>query len=96
MNIHIQYQHCPHNSNLDDFIKEEIQSDPLLSKDFFTSVKCFITKERHRDQNVYNAKMIVHNKQHEDFVCSLSSSDPYSPWSELIKKTHHHFDKLFR
>jgi hypothetical protein len=96
MNLNIHYQHCPHSKELDTFIKDEIQSDPLLNKDFFTSVKCFVTKEDHADQSIYKAKLIVHSKNHEDFACSLDASDPYSPWSELIKKTHHHFDKIFR
>lgn len=96
MNVHVQYHNCPHSEKLQSYIEEEIKADSLLQKEFFTSVKCFISKEHHSDQDLYIAKIIVHNKHHEDFACHLSAQDPYSPWGALLRKVHHHFEKLFR
>lgn len=96
MQVHIQYKDVPHSHRLDEHIESEILSDPFLQKEFFTSIKCFISKEVHKNHNCYTAKMLIHSKNHEDFVCHCEAGDPYSPWTTLIHKAKHHYDKLFK
>jgi len=96
MQINLHYHNLKHSPELDSFIKNEISSLPFINKNYFNSVSCYLNDDSNHHNKCVKVKMIVHCKNHEDFVCECVAADPYSPWSDLMKKTKKHFDKIFK